>query len=92
MKIVQTLTLSALLFVPVTAAQAMDVQVDVCVQARQHNKCVIEQDGSDNFARGRQVGETNSLAIGQTGGRNSAKAKQTGDDNEVFLDQRRRRK
>ena len=92
MRIVQTLTLSALLFVPFTAAQAIDVQVDVCVQARQNNKCVIEQNGTDNFARARQVGETNSLEIGQTGERNSAKAKQTGDDNEVFLDQRRRRK
>ena len=57
MKLFSTLALSALLLVPVTAAQALDVQVDVCVQARKDNKCAIVQDGTHNYARGAQVGE-----------------------------------
>jgi hypothetical protein len=92
MKLLHTFALSALLLVPATAAQAIDVQVDVCVQARQHNKCAIEQDGSHNVARGRQIGEKNEMDIRQTGERNSAKARQTGPDNDIFLDQRRRRR
>ena len=43
MKLFSPFALSALLLVPVTAAQAFAVQVDVCVQARQNNSCAIAQ-------------------------------------------------
>ena len=92
MKLFSTLALSALLLGPVTAAQALDVQVDVCVQARKTNKCAIAQDGTHNYARGAQVGETNDLEIRQRGRNNDAKAFQDGDDNTVVLDQRRGRR
>ena len=92
MKLFSTLALSALLLVPVTAAQALDVQVDVCVQARKNNSCAISQDGTHNYARGAQVGETNELAIRQRGRNNDAGAYQHGDDNYVDLDQRSRRR
>ena len=91
MKLLSTLTLSALLLVPVTAAQALDVKVDVCVQARQTNKCAIAQDGTHNYARGAQVGETNDLEIRQRGGTNDASAVQRGDVNDVRLEQRGQR-
>jgi hypothetical protein len=92
MKLFSTLALSALLLGPVTAAQALDVQVDVCVQARQTNACAISQDGTHNYARGAQVGETNALEIRQRGGSNDAGAVQRGDENTVDLDQRSRRR
>ena len=88
MKLLSTLALSALVLVPVTAARALDVQVGVCVQAHQTNKCAISQDGTHNYARGAQVGETNELAIHQRGRNNDAGAFQNGDDNTVDLDQR----
>ena len=91
MKLFSTLALSALLLVPVTAAQALDVKVDVCVQARKNNSCAISQDGTHNYARGAQVGETNDLEIRQRGGTNDAGAVQRGDVNNVDLEQRRRR-
>ena len=91
MKLLSTLALSALLLVPVTAAQALDVQVDVCVQARKTNKCAISQDGTHNYARGAQVGETNDLEIRQHGGHNDAGGYQRGDVNDVRLEQRDRR-
>ena len=91
MKLFSTLALSALLLVPVTAAQALDVQVDVCVQARKDNKCAISQDGTHNYARGAQVGETNDLEIRQHGGHNEAGAYQRGVVNDVRLEQRDRR-
>ena len=92
MKLLSTLTLSALLLVPVTAAQALDVKVDICVQARQTNKCAIAQDGTHNYARGAQVGETNELEIRQRGGTNDAGAVQHGGDTTVVLDQRSHRR
>ena len=92
MKLLSTFALSALLLVPVTAAQALDVQVDVCVQARTHNSCAISQDGTHNYARGAQVGETNDLEIRQRGGHNDAGAVQRGDVNDVLLEQRSRRR
>ncbi len=92
MKLLSTLALSALLLVPVTAAQALDVQVDVCVQARKNNACAISQDGTHNYARGAQVGETNDLEIRQRGGTNDAGAVQRGDVNDVRLEQRGRRR
>ena len=92
MKLLSTLALSALLLVPVTAAQALDVKVDVCVQARQTNKCAIAQDGTHNYARGAQVGETNELKIRQRGGTNDAGAVQRGDVNDVRLEQRGQRR
>ena len=76
MKLFATFALSALLLVPVTAAQALDIQVDVCVQARQNNSCSITQNGTHNFARGAQAGETNTLRIRQRGGHNNAGAYQ----------------
>ena len=91
MKLFSTLALSALLLVPVTAAQALDVQVDVCVQARKTNKCAISQNGTHNYARGAQVGETNDLEIRQHGGHNEAGAYQRGAVNDVRLEQRDRR-
>ena len=91
MKLFSTLALSALLLVPVTAAQALDVQVDVCVQARKTNKCAISQNGTHIFARGAQVGETNDLEIRQHGGHNEAGAYQRGAVNDVRLEQRDRR-
>jgi Curlin associated repeat len=91
MKLFSTLALSALLLGPVTAAQALDVQVDVCVQARQTNACAISQDGTHNYARGAQVGETNELEIRQHGGHNEAGAYQRGAVNDVRLEQRDRR-
>ena len=92
MKLLSTLALSALLLVPVTAAHALDVQVDVCVQARKNNACAISQDGTHNYARGAQVGETNTLEIRQRGRTNDAGAFQDGDENNVVLDQRRGRR
>ena len=92
MKLLSTLALSALLWVPVTAAQALDVQVDVCVQARKNNSCAISQDGTHNYARGRQAGETNELEIRQRGANNDAGAFQDGDVNDVLLEQRGRRR
>ncbi len=92
MKLLSTLALSALLLGPTTAAQALDVQVDVCVQARKNNACAISQDGTHNYARGAQVGETNALEIRQRGRTNDAGAVQRGDDNTVVLDQRRGRR
>ncbi len=92
MRLLSTLTLSALLLVPVTAAQALDVQVDVCVQARKTNSCAISQDGTHNFARGAQVGETNELAIRQRGRNNDAGAFRDGLFNDVLLEQRSRRR
>ena len=91
MKLFSTLALSALLLGPVTAAQALDVQVDVCVQARANNACAISQDGTHNYARGAQVGETNALEIRQRGRNNDAGAVQRGDVNDVRLEQRSRR-
>ncbi len=90
MKLLSTFALSALLLVPVTAAQALDIKVDVCVQARQNNACAIQQDGTHNYARAAQVGETNDLQIEQRGGRNDAKAFQDGLDNTVRLKQHSR--
>ena len=90
MKMLSTLALSALLLVPVTAAQALDIKADVCVQVRQNNSCAIDQAGTHNFARSRQIGETNKLEIRQTGEHNDAKARQTGGDNDVVLRQRDR--
>ena len=92
MKLFSTLALSALLLGPVTAAQALDVKVDVCVQARQTNKCAIAQDGTHNYARGAQVGETNDLEIRQRGGTNDAGGYQRGDVNDVRLEQRDQRR
>jgi hypothetical protein len=92
MKLYSTLALSALLLVPVTAARALDVQVDVCVQARKTNECAISQDGTHNYARGAQAGETNMLEIRQRGRNNDAEAFQDGDVNDVLLDQRSRRR
>ena len=92
MKLLSTLALSALVLVPVTAARALDVQVDVCVLARKNNSCAISQDGTHNYARGAQVGETNDLEIRQRGGHNDAGAFQNGDDNTVVLKQRSRRR
>jgi hypothetical protein len=92
MKLFSTLALSALLLVPVTAAQALDVQVDVCVQARKTNKCAIAQDGTHNYARGAQAGETNDLEIRQRGGTNDAGGYQRGDVNDVRLEQRGQRR
>jgi Curlin associated repeat len=91
MKLFSTLALSALLLVPVTAAQALDVQVDVCVQARKTNKCAIAQDGTHNYARGAQVGETNELEIRQHGPNNDAGGYQRGNVNDVRLKQQRSR-
>jgi hypothetical protein len=87
MKLLSTLALSALLLVPVTAAQALDVQVDVCVQAHANNKCTIKQNGTHNYARGAQVGTTNDLRIRQRGGHNDAGAFQDGLFNSVKLKQ-----
>ena len=92
MKLLSTLALSALVLVPVTAARALDVQVDVCVQAHQNNTCAISQNGTHNYARGAQVGERNDLEIRQRGGHNDAGAFQNGDDNTVVLKQRSRRR
>jgi Ni/Co efflux regulator RcnB len=92
MKLLSTLALSALLLGPVTAAQALDVQVDVCVQARKDNKCAIAQDGTHNYARGAQAGETNDLEIRQRGGTNDAGGYQRGDVNDVRLEQRGERR
>ena len=92
MKLFSTLALSALLLGPVTAAQALDVQVDVCVQARKTNKCAIAQDGTHNYARGAQAGETNDLEIRQRGGTNDAGGYQRGDVNDVRLEQRSRQR
>ena len=92
MKLYSTLTFAALLLVPVTAAQALDVQVDVCVQARKNNSCAISQDGTHNYARGAQVGDTNEQEIRQRGGMNDAKAFQDGLFNDVLLEQRSRRR
>jgi hypothetical protein len=92
MKLFSTLALSALLLGPVTAAQALDVQVDVCVQARKTNKCAIAQDGTHNYARGAQAGETNDLEIRQRGGTNDAGGYQRGDVNDVRLEQRGQRR
>ena len=91
MKLFSTLALSAFLLVPVTAAQALDVQVDVCVQARKTNSCAISQDGTHNYARGAQAGDTNALEIRQRGGLNDAGAVQHGNDNTLILNQRSRR-
>ena len=91
MKRLFRLALPALLLVPVPAAQALDVQVDVCVQARKTNSCAISQDGTHNFARGAQVGETNEMAIRQRGGSNDAGVFQHGDINAIEVDQRSRR-
>ena len=87
MKLFSTLALSALLLGPVTAAQALDVQVDVCVQARKNNSCAISQNGTHNYARGAQVGTTNHLRIRQRGGHNDAGAFQDGLFNRVKLKQ-----
>ena len=87
MKLFSTLALSALLLGPVTASQALDVQVDVCVQARQTNNCSIKQNGTHNYARGAQVGTTNDLSIRQRGGHNDAGAFQDGLFNRVKLKQ-----
>ncbi len=87
MKLISTFALSALLLVPVTATQALDIKVDVCVQARQNNSCSIAQNGTHNFARGAQVGETNTLKIRQRGGHNDAGAYQNGLFNRVKLKQ-----
>ena len=92
MKLFSTLALSALLLAPVTAAQAMDVQVDVCVQARKTNSCSISQDGTHNFARGAQVGETNEMEIRQRGRNNDASAFQDGLFNDLEVKQRSRRR
>jgi hypothetical protein len=92
MKLHHTLALSALLCVPFTAAQALDVNVDVCVQARQNNDCAIVQDGTHNYARGAQAGETNELEIRQRGGHNDGGAYQKGDVNDMDVDQRSRRR
>jgi curlin associated repeat protein len=92
MKLFSPLALAALLLVPVTAAQALDVQVDVCVQARKNNSCAISQDGTHNYARGAQVGETNELEIRQRGRNNDAGAFQDGLFNDVLLEQRSRRR
>jgi hypothetical protein len=92
MKRLSTLALSALLLGPVTAAQALDVNVDVCVQARKTNKCAISQDGTHNYARGAQVGETNEMAIRQRGGSNDAGVFQDGLFNDVDVKQRSRRR
>ena len=92
MKRLSTLALSALLLGPVTAAQALDVNVDVCVQARKNNKCAISQDGTHNYARGAQVGETNEMAIRQRGGSNDAGVFQDGLFNDVDVKQRSRRR
>ena len=92
MKLFSTLALSALLLGPVTAAQALDVQVDVCVQARKTNACAISQDGTHNYARGAQAGETNDLEIRQRGGTNDAGGYQRGDVNDVRLEQRGQRR
>ena len=92
MKLFHTLAVSVLLLVPGTAAQAIDVQVDVCVQARQNNACAIKQDGTHNYARGAQVGESNELDIRQRGSRNDAGAFQNGLFNDVKVDQRSRRR
>ena len=92
MKRLSTLALSALLLVPVTAAQALDVNVDVCVQARKTNSCAISQDGTHNYARGAQVGETNEMAIRQRGGSNDAGVFQDGLFNDVDVKQRSRRR
>ena len=91
MKLFSTLALSALLLVPVPAAHALDVNVDVCVQARKNNSCSISQDGTHNFARGAQVGESNEMAIRQRGGSNDAGVFQHGDINAIEVDQRSRR-
>jgi len=87
MKLLSTFALSALLLAPVTAAQALDVQVDVCVQARKTNTCAISQDGTHNYARGAQVGATNNLRIRQRGGHNDAGAFQDGLFNRIKLKQ-----
>ena len=92
MKRLSTLALSALLLGPVTAARALDVQVDVCVQARQTNACAVSQDGTHNYARGAQVGETNEMAIRQRGGSNDAGVFQDGLFNDVDVKQRSRRR
>ena len=92
MKLFSTLALSALLLGPVTAAQALDVQVDACVQARKTNACAIAQDGTHNYARGAQAGETNDLEIRQRGGTNDAGGYQRGDVNDVRLEQRGQRR
>jgi hypothetical protein len=92
MKLFSTLALSMLVLMPVTAAQALDVQVDVCVQARKTNSCAISQDGTHNYARGAQVGETNDLEIHQRGRNNDVGAVQRGDVNDVLLEQRSRRR
>lgn len=77
MKLFHTLALTALLLVPGTAAQALDVQVDVCVQTRSNNKCAIKQDGTHNTARATQVGDDNDLEIEQTGSqKNDARFRQ----------------
>ncbi len=92
MKLLSPLALAALALWPMTAAQALDVQVDVCVQARAHNSCAMSQDGTHNYARGAQVGDTNELEIRQHGRNNDAGAVQNGTDNTVILKQRSRRR
>jgi Curlin associated repeat len=90
MKMLHTLTLSVLLLVPLVPAQALDVQVDVCVQTRQNNSCKIKQDGTHNLARGAQRGENNDLDIEQRGENNDAKGSQKGLRNDLDVDQRDR--
>ena len=94
MKLFHTLAVSVLLLMPVTAAQAIDVQVDVCVQARQVNTCKIKQNGTHNFARSHQVGEDNLTEIEQSGRENDAGVSQDGlfNDAEVVQKERRRRR
>ncbi len=92
MKLFSTLALSALLLAPVTAAHALDVNVDVCVQARKNNSCSISQDGTHNYARGAQVGETNEMEIRQRGGSNDAGVFQDGLFNNLEVKQRSRRR
>ena len=92
MKLFSTLALSALLLGPVTAAQALDVQVDVCVQARKTNACAISQDGTHNYARGALA---DLQVVGLThlrGGTNDAGGYQRGDVNDVRLEQRGQRR
>ena len=94
MKILHSLMLSALLLTPFTAAQALDVQVDVCVQARQVNTCKIKQDGTHNYARSHQAGEDNLTEIEQRGRENDAGVTQDGlfNEAEVVQTERRRRR
>ena len=76
MKLFHTLALSALLLMPMTAAQALTVSVKACAQAKANNRAEIRQDADINFAGCIQAGRNNALTIEQFGVRNVARSSQ----------------